>query len=77
MIFDPKVGPSIKWGKVARRQEGGKEIMSDTVKQTNKKKQLGNVNWRPEKDHLYPEVKAAKERACDYVWNTAVHHPFL
>jgi hypothetical protein len=33
MLFDPKVGPSIKLGKVAGRQKGGREIMNDIVKQ--------------------------------------------
>jgi hypothetical protein len=26
MLFDPEVGPSIKWGNVAGRQGGGREI---------------------------------------------------
>jgi hypothetical protein len=51
---------------VAGRQGGGRETLSATVKQ---KLELGNVTWRPEEGHLAPEVKAANEIACDYVWD--------
>jgi hypothetical protein len=30
--------------------------------------ELVNVNWRPEKGHFFPEVKAANERASYYEW---------
>jgi hypothetical protein len=40
------------------------------VLQWNKGKlELGNVTWRPEKGHLPPQVRAAKEMTCDYVWD--------
>jgi hypothetical protein len=31
--------------------------------------ELKKVTWRPEKGHLAPEVKAANEITCDYVWD--------
>jgi hypothetical protein len=34
-----------------------------------KKNGLGNVTWTPEEGHLTPEVKAASEVTCDYVWD--------
>jgi hypothetical protein len=51
-----------------------REIMTATVKQTNKqtKSELGNVTWRPEMGHLTPEVRAAN----DYVWDKLLP-PFL
>jgi hypothetical protein len=33
MLFDPEVALSIKWGKEAGRQGGGREMMNATVKQ--------------------------------------------
>jgi hypothetical protein len=54
-------------GSVAGRQGGEERLMSATVKQ--KKLELGNVTWRPEKGHLDPEVKRANEMTCDYVWD--------
>jgi hypothetical protein len=41
--------------------------MSATVKQ--RKPELGNVTWRPEKGHLVTKVKAANKKTCDYVWD--------
>jgi hypothetical protein len=35
---------------------------------------LGNVTWRPEKGHLIPEVRAANEVTCDFVWDK-LHPP--
>jgi hypothetical protein len=52
---------------VAGRQGGGREI--NKCYSETKKKQLGNVTWRPGKGHLAPEVKAANEIICDYVWD--------
>jgi hypothetical protein len=49
MLFDPEVGPSIKGGNVAGRQEWGREIMRDNeynskTKQNKTKMDLRNVN---------------------------------
>jgi hypothetical protein len=69
MLFDPKVGLSIKEGNVSGRQGRGIEIMSATVKQ--RKKQIGGMlpGVRPEKGHLALEVIVANDIACDHVWD--------
>jgi hypothetical protein len=46
-----------------------REIMSATVKKTNKKNGKVALGARPEKGHLAPEVKIANEIICDHVWD--------
>jgi hypothetical protein len=53
---------------VTGRQGGGREI-NECYCKNKEKPELGNDTWRPEKDHFTPEVKAANEITCDYVWN--------
>jgi hypothetical protein len=59
---------------VAGRQGGGREI-NEHYSKTKGKPELGNVTWRPEEGHLAPEVRAASEMTCDYVWDKLQSHP--
>jgi hypothetical protein len=73
---------------VAGRQGGGREIMRDnecnsettTTTTTKKKNRFEECQVapgaRPEKGHLTPEVKMAKEIICDHVWDKP-YPPFL
>jgi hypothetical protein len=53
-------------------REGEERLTSATAKQ--RKTRLGDVTWRPEEGHLSPEVKAANEMACDFVWDKLYLH---
>jgi hypothetical protein len=54
-------------GILAGRQGGEGRLMSATVKQ--RKTGVEDVTRRPEEGHLIPDVKAANEMTCDYVWD--------
>jgi hypothetical protein len=65
---------------VAERQGAGREIINDNeskwVQEWNKEKpELRNVTWTSEKDLLAPDVKAANEIICDYVWDELYRPP--
>jgi hypothetical protein len=58
---------------VAGRQEGAREIKSAAVKQTNLKNGFKKYHIapgvRPEKGHLFPDVKMANEIVYDHIWD--------
>jgi hypothetical protein len=76
MLFDPKVGLSVKGRIWQEGREGEREQQMPQWNEGKPELELGNVTWSPKKGHLTPKFKVVKETACDYVWDK-LHPPLL